>query len=128
MTTKTPINAQTAGPLCTDGLHLHAPYHDEGTTLVADLVPHRLGSADRRPFDEARQSNARLLAAAYTAFDRAGRTLNVDAAILAESIDVAALVCAARDAIALMRQLSDEQLAPVQDALDGLVCALDPIP
>lgn len=117
MNTTTP-NAQTLAPLTFSRNQGCRMLHGNGLQIA-----HTTGLHD----DLADKANARLLAAAYTAFDRAGRTLNVDAAILAESIDVATLVCAARDAIALMRQLSDEQLAPVQDALDGLTVALDPI-
>lgn len=79
---KTEINPQTPGPLTvTKARHL-----DYVHTVKAD----RWGNTD--PVCTAESDDARLLAAAYNAFDKAGRELGTDAAELAERIDIAGLV------------------------------------
>ncbi len=83
-------NRQTPGPLQLVG----SPRL--GFTLHA-LLPHDMGQSDalatvKSPALDSTQANARLLAAAYTALDKAGRELGIDAATLAEGIDLAALV------------------------------------
>lgn len=72
------INAQTAGPLRVSHTILFAP----DRSVIA------------RAFDDSaeEEANARLLASSYTAFDKAGRELGIDAAELAEKIDLAALI------------------------------------
>ena len=47
--------------------------------------------------DSEQRANAKLLRASYNAFDKAGRALGVDAAELAEQIDLATLIRAARE-------------------------------
>ena len=87
------MNAQTPGPLITDTSH---KADREGVTLwmddviIADVVPDQHGQ---------HKPNAALLAASYSAFDRAGRELGIDAATLAASLDLAALIRAAREAV-----------------------------
>ncbi len=47
-----------------------------------------------------KKANAELLAASYSAFDKAGREMGVDATELAKTLDVAAVIRAAREVIA----------------------------
>lgn len=91
-----PINSHTPGPFRHEGTELldvgdvlsvpHAVIRSEGERWVA-LV---------EATDAECEANARLIPAALNAFDKAGRTLGVDAAELAESLDLAALIRAAR--------------------------------
>lgn len=94
------LNAQTPGPLewqteeggelCTNrGFALWA-----GDSLVAERRPES-PDIPREPMG----ANARLLAASFNAFDRAGRALGVDAAELAEGLDLVALIHAARECV-----------------------------
>jgi hypothetical protein len=87
-TAKTP-NAQAIGPLewigtmgrPRDLVYLRGPTPDGHGTR------HMLTCADGPT-----PPDARLLASAYSAFDRAGRTLGIDAAELAERIDLATVL------------------------------------
>lgn len=84
-----PINSQTPGPLCgsiSDATQIDGP--DNSTVL---LVSEWLGTSLEGC------ATAVLARNAYNAFDKAGRTLGVDASELAEKIDLAALITAARD-------------------------------
>ena len=84
------MNTQTPGPLFV-GLNSRiqtAPSPTNGR-ILADLT-----HSDQRDLP----AEAALFAAAYTAFDRAGRELGVGAVELARSIDLAALIHAARPA------------------------------
>ncbi len=98
-----PMNAQTPGPL------RFARSHEDQNGPLFELEPgetkpiKRLYAAngaavvachDLATIDE---PDARLLAAAYTAFDKAGRELGIDAATLAERIDLADVICFALD-------------------------------
>jgi len=86
------MNHQTQGPYRNEGVELidvgdvpsvpHAVIRSEGERWVA-LV---------ELTDEECAANARLVPAALNAFDKAGRALGVDAAELAERIDLAALL------------------------------------
>lgn len=69
-------------------------------------------------------ANARLLAASYTAFDKAARALGLDAATLAEGIDLAALIRAAREAREAMENMRQGRfrgsVKSIDEALKGL--------
>lgn len=87
------INAQTVGPLTQES--------DDPTTfsgMEAWGKTFALIARAQHPVKSTYvgftliESDARLLASSYTAFDRAGRSLGIDAAELAEKIDIAALV------------------------------------
>lgn len=80
------INAQTPGRMI-------AVFHGNGKWgLGSESRQGVIGSRDPwRGHEVESDANGRLLAAAYTAFDKAGRALGVDAATLAESIDLAGL-------------------------------------
>jgi hypothetical protein len=88
------MNHQTQGPFRNEGVELidvgdvpsvpHAVIRSEGERWVA-LVEIMDGECE---------ANARLIPAALNAFDKAGRALGVDAAELAERIDLAALITA----------------------------------
>ncbi len=97
-----PINSHTPGP-----------FRHEGTELldVGDVpsVPHAVIRSEGERWaalvevtDGECEANARLVPAALNAFDKAGRTLGVDAAELAERVDLAALIHAARHALAYL--------------------------
>jgi hypothetical protein len=75
------MNKQTMGPLCVAHTAKYgAPFlvSDTGKLTVANSV--------------SREEDAELLAAAYTAFDRAGRELGIDAATLARSVDLVGIL------------------------------------
>ena len=79
------MNHQTPGPIVAVKHYLHVPAlpspgYEQGACLAS------IGNVTNR------EGDARLLAASYTAFDKAGRALGVDAAELAESIDFAELI------------------------------------
>lgn len=84
----TAINQQTAGPLTSD----------TELSVRCSFAPHIVfrselrGYETRKPIDDECEANARLLTVSYTAFDKAARTLGVDAAELAGAIDLAGLV------------------------------------
>ncbi len=70
------LNQQTPGPCVLK--HDKYIWGDDGTLITQVLGDHVDGSGA--------EANARLLAAAYNAFDKAGRTLNIDAATLADMV------------------------------------------
>lgn len=79
----TSINQQTPGP---------AVANDDYILIGVEECP-RWPSGEFANLSGAnRTNNARLFAAGYTAFDRAGRALGIDAAELAERIDITELV------------------------------------
>lgn len=97
-----PINSHTSGPFRHEGTELldvgdvpsipHAVIRSEGERWVA-LVEVTDGECE---------ANARLIPAALNAFDKAGRELEIDAAELAERIDLSALIKAAGWAAAVL--------------------------
>ncbi len=99
-----PINQQTPGPLN------HWPTHwaggsdsrkiDGHNTVWLDSVRGELARIvpNGSRVDELTMADARLLAAGFTAFDKAGRALGVDAAELGEKLDLVFLIRAARKA------------------------------
>lgn len=97
------INAQTQGPIRNDGFgNFTAP---DGTIVASAHGP------NLRSRHIEKVANSRLLAASFTAFDKAGRTLGVDAAELAERIDLAALILASQKLRAMVSNvLTDSQL------------------
>jgi len=86
-----PINAQTPGPI--------AP--GQNLPVTASLAPCFNLRGEPNPFLEERckdeDANARLLRAGFNAFDKAGRELGIDAATLAERIDLAEVIRYALD-------------------------------
>lgn len=83
------MNKQTRGPVTRYGGHKRrwGVRHSAGSLCQltrGDVVGQEAASA-------------KLLAAAYTAFDKAGRALGIDAAELAETLDIAAIVRALWD-------------------------------
>lgn len=83
-----PINPQTPGPIVAVKHYLHVPAlpcpgYEQGACLAS------VGNVTNR------EGDARLLAASFNAFDKAGRELGIDAAELAERVDLAALIKAA---------------------------------
>ncbi len=77
------INQQTPSPVFVERDQIET---DSGISIASVCGP----NASARRVE--RDANRRLLASAYTAFDKAGRELGVDAATLAERIDLAKLV------------------------------------
>lgn len=101
------MNNQTRGPLvphpCPHSSHLAGK---GGFTVAAtyDLRHDKDGSEE--------EANRNLLAAAYSAFDKAGRELGVDATVLAQTIDLVRLVRVSRNALTLILDefpISDER-------------------
>lgn len=115
------MNAQTPGPLTPRRSHEDAsgPLFDldEGETRPFVTLYAPDGSAVVRCHDLAtiRDADARLLAAGFNAFDRAGRSLGIDAATLAERLDLGALILAARRALTLAKRGLDVT-KPASDA------------
>lgn len=87
-----PINSQTPGPVRNWLNQDLLGRHPNG---IDDLVIAYLANTGLFKATETQRANARLLAAGYTAFDKAGRELGVDAAELAEKLDLTALINAA---------------------------------
>lgn len=104
------INTHTPGPLfvgtpirSADTVGICKTWNDSGETgedTIAEVLPGMPGCAKR---------DARLLASAYTAFDRAGRALGIDAAELAESVDLAGLIQAAHHLLTNAESVSSGQ-------------------
>lgn len=114
MTNTPQINAQTPGPL-TVGSTLERTgatwitHQAAGNVAMAAALWRKDIPEGKRgyPEDYARAeitANARLLAAAYTMADKAGRELVVDAAKLCETLDLAALIGAAQRALDLAKR------------------------
>lgn len=129
------MNAQLPGPLavmpCPDYAGKH-PFHDSRWIATADAEVERGYDTRSGEWSLARgtliaqmrdvdPATARLLAASYTAFDRAGRALNCDAAELAERVDLVSLIRLARRAAVI---IADE--FPASDTrreVAGDICA-----
>jgi hypothetical protein len=117
------MNTQTPGPLeVASFVNGHFAIGTRDCEPVAKVL--RLPS-DNGIRDPETEANARLLTAGYNAFDKAGRALGVDATELAEAIDLAALVTAAREVIG---ELDHDTLGAGTSArvlkLDGLLARL----
>lgn len=87
------MNTHTPGPLhigLRPGPFLYGPKGEQVADLrsPAPLLPH-----------EETRANMALLRNSYNAFDKAARKLGIDAGELAETIDLAALIKAAREVI-----------------------------
>lgn len=104
------INRQTPGPLFH---HKNAVYWFPPGKTVADGY---IGVASVTEQDDLdlRDSNARLLAAAYTAFDKAGRELGLDAAELAEAVDIAGMIRALAECKEVIRNFRGDRL-PIRE-------------
>jgi hypothetical protein len=78
------------------------------------------------------KADANLLAAAYNAFDKAGRELGVDAATLAAQIDIAAILTALREMVianhGLPMRPTDEADPVCRVALECAQAALATVP
>ncbi len=93
-----PINLQTTGPIATDaaesgGVRLFSTVNGANVAFTDDLNDRDL----KGQYEDA--ANGRLLAAAYSAFDKAGRELGIDATELAGKLDLVALIHAAREVV-----------------------------
>ncbi len=97
-----PINQQTAGPVEVGErdlyIHLFAPIPGRNRYAIADANIIDWGDSPIISRDQA-IANARLIAAAYSAFDKAGRELGIDATELAGKLDLVALIHAAREVV-----------------------------
>lgn len=82
------MNDQTPGPVKIAGSYI--------TRDVDGKTGHRLAWVMTDGPYEQTAPTAALLAAAYTSYDKAGRELGVDATLLAQTIDIVALVRLAR--------------------------------
>lgn len=82
------MNEQTPGPLTAHKSVIY--WFPPGKTVDHGYL--HIAAVTERDDRFVSDANARLLAAAYTAFDTAGRNLGIDAAELAERIDLAALI------------------------------------
>lgn len=116
----TAINQQTPGPLAVHGSTVDELHYIHGANRVCDLA--KPSGFHRSPRET--EANAALLAASFNAFDKAGRALGVDAAKLAESLDLAALIRAARD----MQRILDGTLTRRPGRLDEIAALLAKLP
>lgn len=102
------LNSQMEGPLNVSSRETDGDLtirNSEGF-IVAVVNQYAAKFKDKRD-----ERNARLLATSYTAFDKAGRALGVDAAELAEQIDLPALILASQNLRAMVGNvLTDSQL------------------
>jgi hypothetical protein len=123
---KTQPNAQTPGPLAATN------YTDNGGNEWTVNPQRRDGQAGRilavlNGADSDRNAlDARLLALAYTAFDKSGRELGVDAAILAERIDLAALIKACH-LLVMSNDRNPSYFAHLQDSKSTIAGILMPL-
>lgn len=78
------MNAHSPGPITNHSQLIHA--YGGATVAIAKPIGNGVGRHNQS------HRNAALLAAAYTAFDQAGRALGVDATTLASSIDLEAVI------------------------------------
>jgi hypothetical protein len=90
-----PINVQTLGPLVEEANRISAITPNSHKSVCG--VPKRVSdvSDEWEHLSPENAANARLLRAGFNAFDKAGRELGIDAATLAERIDLAELIRAA---------------------------------
>lgn len=124
--TPSPINAQTPGPLN------HWPTHWAGGADSRKLDGHNTLWLDSPRAELARLvpnggridalvlADARLLASAYTSFDKAGRELGIDAATLARDTDVAALIRFRAGVVKCLDQLADSPLSFMDNIRQGV--------
>lgn len=106
-------NAQTPGPVAVCPSVGVPGWEDAVCTLRSSAG--YVGEVDNGNTPAEAKANARLLAAAYTMADRAGRELGIDAAQLCESLDLAALIRLAQKVESGGRVLSD-MAANISDA------------
>ncbi len=94
-------NAQTPGPI--------APDTEDGTLIRDENGRGSVVSQGSEWHGSSVEgiANARLLASAYTCFDKAGRDLGIDASVLAESIDLAGLIGTLRSVERGLNDLED---------------------
>lgn len=94
------LNQQTPGPIRVETrdryIHLFAKT-PRGGYSIADANINDWDTANPIISFERANANAALLAASYSAFDKAGRELGIDAAVLARSIDLVALITTLQD-------------------------------
>ena len=99
------INAQTEGPLAySTYLASHLFYGPASRCYVVMDTPQPHGMSE-----EEWNANRRLHLAARNVFDRAGRELGIDAAELAEKLDLVALIRAAIDAQESLGRMPDTE-------------------
>lgn len=111
------MNAQPPGPLSIVGdltPQLRAPLPG-GSRVLANVIA------------RGTDPETRLLAAAYTMADRAGRVLGVDAADLCAKLDLAALIKAAQTAVDVLEQGTDWRDLSPSLAADHLRNTLPPV-
>lgn len=96
------INTQTPGPIRPSSrdryIHLFATL-PRGNYAIADANINDWDTQNPIISAEQAEANAALLASSYSAFDKAGRELGIDACELAESLDLAALIRAAKEVV-----------------------------
>ena len=121
-----PINQQTPGPVN------HWPTHWAGgsnsiqingrNTIWLDSPRGELAriALNGGHVDDLVLADARLLAAAYTAFDKAGRELRIDAARLAAETDVAALIRFRAGVAKCLERLADSPLSLMDNLRQGI--------
>lgn len=110
-----PINQQTLGPILLDS----------SETLTAQTTPQRwIATVKAHRNVNEQVATGKLLASAYSAFDKAGRELGIDASALAQSIDLAALIRDARD----MQRMLEGSLPRRPGRLDTIAAQLAKIP
>jgi hypothetical protein len=106
------MNEQTPGPLTYRSVTGLICTERGNLVFVADTRRHKDEDRDMSAQDCA---NARLLAASYTLLDRTGRELGVDAAELAEKLDLVKLIQAARDALTYLDQQPDARSGSIAE-------------
>jgi len=119
------INAQTPGPLKYD--NISGPVNNDWAILSSYWGSQvRVDPCGGDCYQ--RDANANLLAAAFNAFDAAGRELGIDAAKLATKVNLTALLRAAFDVAVKSRPQSDRKVYKVnQGDIDALSAVLLPV-
>lgn len=95
------MNAQTPGPIiaCPSGPVMQG--YSQPLAIAQQGTPNLVAGVfgDVKGGQSVAEANAELLAASYSAFDRAGRELGMDAVELARSLDLVALIQSHRDTL-----------------------------
>jgi len=85
------INCQTIGPAWVDDDGCIATGSGDDYQTIAEVYgPNAIARKSEK------HANKHLIAASYTAFDKAGRELGIDAAALAQTLDIEALIVCLR--------------------------------
>lgn len=100
------MNIQSKGPITADKDLLWLP---DMESALAGIRPQSFEYASGFIPTEQQKANAALLAASYSAFDKAGREMNIDAVTMARKIDIRNLIKLAHKAAKVINERIDTE-------------------